>query len=128
MQELFFGFLGYLLIFIHTIIFIIELIGPYVINNFFYLTIILFFYVFTYFNWYVYGECVFSRFEQYLTGNNKIEDGKRKSIIIEYIEYMIPNKDAVNYAVTIVPIINAIVILWKINKFYYSKSKFNYNL
>ena len=72
----------YVIKIIHLLQSFIFLIGPYIIDDHFLLSVLILGYVLLIICWYLFGHCIYTPIEQYLESNSeKFEDGSAKSFI-----------------------------------------------
>jgi hypothetical protein len=102
---------------IHAIYFIFVLIGPYIFNDIRILLILIFFYVITITQWYLFNRCLLTDIEDSLAKTTSLyyKDGKPKSFITGFIqEKLNMSEEVAGMILTLIPVINSIVCLIKI--------------
>jgi hypothetical protein len=103
----------------HCVCTIICLIGPYITNDVFYLTLIVLYCSGVYFFWYVLGYCIFTALEEYLgEPSATYNDGMKKSFMTTFFEQMGINESIVSNVFVTIPAISVIVGMYKINMQY----------
>lgn len=124
MDEISKKIIGITMYIFHFIAFIVVLIGPYITNNVFYLSILIFINILILYLWYTFGECLFSIIEEKLLDTNyRTKDGTRKSFIAVIFEKIVPDENITKNMSTLYLVINSTVCLWKINTLFYSRKR-----
>jgi hypothetical protein len=108
----------------HLLCSAIGLIGPYITNDVFYLTLIVLYCGGLYFFWYVLGYCFFTALEEYLgEPPATYDDGMKKSFITSTLEQIGISEKVASNAFIVIPAITAVVGMYKINMLYYGAVK-----
>lgn len=111
----------YLIKILHGLILLLSLIGPYIFNDLKILLTLIFLYICTISQWYLFNRCLLTDIETSL-GNeitSYYKNGFPKSFISTYIQNKLNiNEEIIKFLFTSVPIINTIVCLVKIYYLY----------
>ncbi len=95
---------------------VLVLVGPYLTNDVFYLTLLVFYSAGTYFFWYILGYCIFTWLEEYLGEPRAVyEDGVKKSFITIMLQSIGLHESVISNALIILPAISVFVCMYKIN-------------
>ena len=105
----------------HILFGLFMLIGPWIINEFNVLCILLFFTIGLYYSWYMLNICFITRIEEYLGEPAHVyEDANNKSFITVWVEQTTGWSDVfIKNVCSTIPAINAAVCLWKLRQLYY---------
>lgn len=115
----------YLVKIFHLLCSILVLVGPYVTNNVFYLSLLVLYCAGAYFFWYTLGYCLCTSLEEYLgEPPATYSDGMKKSFMTTYLcQFGISESIVSNMFITI-PAISVLVCMYKINVNYYKAVTF----
>lgn len=103
----------------HLLCSIMCLIGPYITNDVFYLTLIVLYCSGVYFIWYVLGYCLCTALEEYLgEPPATYNDGMKKSFITLILEQIGISETVASNAFITIPAISVLVAMYKINMQY----------
>ena len=111
--------LSYILKFFHLLISIIALIGPSISNNILVLVLLFVLNSLILFCWFINdGVCFLSPLEQKLDGvNYKYSNGIQKTFFAVYLEKFLKNEILTFIVITIIPIVNILLIIYKITTY-----------
>ena len=111
--------LSYILKFFHILFTIIAFIGPIMTNNVIVLAVIFVLNSFILFCWLIHdGVCFLSPIEQILDGvNYKYSNGLTKNFIAVCLDKIFKNELVTFILITIIPVINILIILYKITAY-----------
>ena len=111
--------LGYLIKTIHVCLVISVIVGPYLVNNILLLSLLIMYNIIMISSWYVYGNCFLTDIEQYLDGTVDIyDDGTSRNFISSFITQYICDEKTMLRLFILIPVVNTMVSLWKINTIY----------
>jgi len=116
--------LGLTIKIIHFIMSFVAAFGPYVTNNIKLLSLLVVYYITVVTVWYVYGYCCCTTIEKKLETN--VAKGNNKSFITAIFENIIGTSNSENIAyfiLSLIPLVNTFVCLYKINYFCKNKLK-----
>lgn len=102
---------------LHTLYIIFSIFGPYLFNDIKILCLLIFFYIATITQWYLFNSCLLTDIEYSLSDQNitKYKDGSSKSFIVNFLEKKLNiNEKILYYIFTFIPVFNAFVCLIKI--------------
>lgn len=111
---------------LHVLYVIFSLIAPYIFNDIKMLLFLIFLYILTLAQWYIFNKCLLTGIEYKLSDNktNKYKDGTDKSFMTVFLEENFNlDETTVYYFFTMIPIINGIVCIIKIYYIYLNKCK-----
>ena len=111
--------LGYLIKTIHVCLVISVIVGPYLVNNILLLSLLIMYNIIMISSWDVYGKCFLTDIEQYLDGTVDIyDDGTSRNFISSFITQYICDEKTMLRLFILIPVVNTMVSLWKINTIY----------
>ena len=103
--------------FLHLIIAVIAVFGPYFTNKLLFLSLLILYYTFNLTLWYLHGHCPLTDLEYYL--DNDKHTNQSKSFLIEFLENIFGKtkniQHTILYITTCIPLWNTFVCLIKIN-------------
>ena len=115
--------LSYLIKIFHVIYLIISLIGPYIFNDMRILLILVFLYMSTIIQWYLFNRCLLTDIEDSLAESDTLryKNGEPKSFITGLIQEKLHiSEEVTGFFFTAIPMINSMICLIKI--YYLCKS------